>query len=218
MAKRFYITNAAPPYAPTTARGAWDDAGNLGVTGGLLTAKSGAADVISKTETNVAAAYDVLLASWVASVVGNHTIDGTVQWVHGLLESSALSDMVPHLHVYVTVGDSDTVRGTLLSDFIGATEYPTTAAGATEGAQTLSSVAALNGDRVVVEVGFRANNVLITDQTGTINFGGTGGTDLTDGSTSVTTQPGWVEFSYDFSVAPPPAATRGFMTTKTNMW
>lgn len=87
------------------------------------------------------------------------------------------------------------LRGTLLSDNIGATEWPTSATGRGEGAKTLTPVAVQAGDRVVFEIGYRAQNTSTTSYTGTLHYGGTGTTDLTSGNTNVTTQPGWVEFS-----------------------
>src|SRR3989344_4462594 len=49
------------------------------------------------------------------------------------------------------------------------------------------TVKALAGDRIVVEFGYQAQNTTTVTQTGTMNYGNTGATDLTDGSVNVTT-------------------------------
>lgn len=204
MARRLYITNAAPPSTSVgnPPKGAWDVSANAGDIGGLLTSPSGAAATLAQAETSATNNWDGYLATWVAGPVnGNQTIQGTVQWIIGVVESSASMNAFTHVHIWVSQGDSNTLRGTLLSDNIGATEWPTTATGRGEGAKTLTAVNALNGDYVVFEFGYQAQNTVTTSFTGTVNFGDTGA-DLTSGSTSVTTLAGWVEFSQDFLTAP----------------
>ncbi|MBS4040421.1 MAG: hypothetical protein KGZ81_07460, partial [Flavobacteriales bacterium] len=108
-----------------------------------------------------------------------------------------------HVHAYVMT-PSNTVRGTLLSDNIGATEFPTTSTGRTEGAKTLSAVSMQKGDRIVVEIGYRANNTVTTSYGVVIDRFATGA-DLTSGSTDVTLSP-WVQFSANIM----PVVSAGF--------
>lgn len=194
MATRFWLTSSAPPYTPTTRRGAWDVATGEDVQLlGRQPAGSAGSSTINVGST--AADRDVLLhRSISAGAVKAGTLSGTVTWIIGAKESNAGLNGFFHLHIYVTSGDSDTPRGTLLTDSIGATEFGTTAIGASEGAKAVSSVAVSVGDRIVVEIGYRAN-AGATTQNATINYGNTGTTDLSVASSSVTSQPGWIEFS-----------------------
>lgn len=194
MATRFWLTSSAPPYTPTTRRGAWDVATGEDIQ--LLGRKpAGSAGTSSINAGSTAADRDVLLhRSISAGAVKAGTISGTVSWTIGVRESNVDCNAVWHIHIYVTSGDSDTPRGTLLSDYIGSTEFTTTATGTQITGQAISSLAIQAGDRIVVEIGYRAQ-ATATTYNSTINYGNTGTTDLTSGSTSVTTQPGWIEFS-----------------------
>jgi len=194
VATRFWLTSSAPPYTPTTRRGSWAVASGEDVQY-LGRKPAGAAGSSTINVGSTAANRDVLLHRSISDgAVKAGTLAGTVQWVIGAKESNANLNGFFHLHIYVTSGDSDTPRGTLLTDSIGATEFGTTAVGATEGSKTLSSVSVQVGDRIVVEIGYRAS-ASATTQNATINYGNTGTTDLTNGSASVTSQPGWIEFS-----------------------
>lgn len=194
MSTRFWLTSSAPPYTPTTRRGAWDVATGEDVQLlGRQPAGSAGSSTINVGST--AADRDVLLhRSISAGAVKAGTLSGTVTWIIGARESNAALNGFFHLHIYVTSGDSDTPRGTLLTDSIGATEFGTTAIGASEGAKAVSSVAVQVGDRIVAEIGYRAT-ASSTTQNATINYGNTGTTDLSVASASVTSQPGWIEFS-----------------------
>lgn len=197
MACRLYLQNASAPYTPATIRGAWDKTAGA-ITAKLGQNKSGASTTIGDNETNANNNFDVLLARFISDPLpAGITIAGTVQWMMGVLENHAAANDYFHVHIYITTGDSDTPRGTLLTDSIGATEWPTTPAIAQgEGAKTLTSVSASAGDRIVAEIGYQAQNTVTTSRIGTINYGGTGA-DLTAGDSTVTTQVGWFEFSHD---------------------
>lgn len=194
MATRFWLTNAAAPYTPTTRRGAWDTASGEDVQ--LLGRKpQGSAGTSSINVGSTGADRDVLLhRSISAGAVKAGTISGTVEWTIGVKESNVDLNGFWHVHIYVTSGDTDTPRGTLLTDYIGATEFTTTATGTDPGAQSVTPIAVQVGDRIVVEIGYRANS-LATTYNATINYGNTGTTDLAATDTAVTTEPGWVEFS-----------------------
>lgn len=202
ITQRFFLNNATAGYTPATIRGSWDATASavtkaLGrlplVTGGTT---------IGIAETNTTNLWDVLLARFVSDPFEldySFTTSDTVQWLIGALESNASANDFFHVHIYVTTGDSDTPRGTILTNNIGATEWTTTATARTEGAKTLSALACSVGDRLVVEIGYQAQNTVATSFTGTINYGdgggsasifsaGSTGTDLT-GATS------WIEFT-----------------------
>jgi hypothetical protein len=191
-----YLSNTAAGFTPTTKRGTWTTSSSA-VAKLLGRRPSGTATTSGVAETS-ASVNQVLLGRWISDpAVVAGTMAGTAQWVIGALESSTSADMFWYLHIYVTSGDTDTPRGTLLSNYTPGvgTEWTATATGRGEGAQSLSSVSVSVGDRICVEVGYQARNVVTTSFTGTINYGNTGTTDLAQGGTGVTTAPGWIEFS-----------------------
>lgn len=211
MAQRFYLNDDAPGRSPAVAKGAWDDITNQPNIGGLETTQSGVAATLGVAETSVTNNWDVLLATFVSPALGGNvafkTTD-TVKAVLGVLESNAAANMFTHIHIWVSAGNTDTVRGTLLQDSIGSTEWGTTAAGLKTGLLNLANnVNALAGDFIVVEVGYQAQNTVSTSFTGTLNFGATTPTvDLTNGDTSVVAHPSWIEFS---TVFPPQVVLLG---------
>ncbi|MEV7902168.1 hypothetical protein [Streptomyces anulatus] len=144
-----------------------------------------------------AATTTALLGRWVSPPARKAgTLAGTVAWIYGRAQSSTSSAMVVRAHMYVTVGDTDTVRGVLLNNYTGATVFPTVATGGgTSGVALTGSVALQTGDRIVCEFGYQAQNTSAAAETGTLHYGGTGTTDLASGSTTVAAAPGWVEFS-----------------------
>lgn len=208
---RFYLNDSAAAYSPAVARGAWDDTTNQPDIGGLQTTQSGVAATLGLAEVSATNNWDVLLATFVSDALwGNvsfRTTD-TVRGVLGVLESSAAANMFTHIHIWVTTGNTDTVRGTLLVDNIGGTEWPTTAAGLKTGLLNLANnVNALAGDHIVIEIGYQAQNTVTTSFTGTLNFGATTPTvDLTNSDTSVVAHPSWIEFS---TVFPPQVVLLG---------
>ncbi|MDO8495533.1 MAG: hypothetical protein Q7S32_03355 [bacterium] len=195
---RLYITNsAASGYSGTTLQGTWDDSSST-LNDRLLSRSTGdTAATVSDSEATATTDWDVFLGRWISNPIDNavsFSTSDTAEWVIGALASTNLNGKF-HVHIYVSTGtDLNTPRGTLLADDIGATNWPTTAAGATEGTKTLSTVSASASDRIVVEIGYRAQNTATATLSGTIDYGNTGSTDLTNGSTNVTTEPGWIEF------------------------
>jgi hypothetical protein len=198
---RFYLQNAAAGYDPATERGAWDDATQYNAIK-LAKTKSGASTSNKPNESTTTTNWDVLAVKAVTDALpANKTISGTLSWCLRIREGNTAGvNAYYHVHAFVTTGDSDTVRGTLLSDYIGSVEWGTTAAGMAVSAQALTSVNAQAGDRVVIEVGYRAVNNESVSLWGQVYYGGTSATDLTDGVT--TDYPGWFEFSMDPLQAP----------------
>jgi hypothetical protein len=198
--QKFYFANSAAPYSPATYRGAWDSSASI-VDRLLHTTPSGAAATKSVAETSATNNYDVMLGRWVSAALAEDqefskagTTD-TATIIIGARESGTAANAYLHYHIYITTGDSDTVRGTIATDYIGASELTTTARGWSY-ALNLSNVIGQVGDRIVIEVGWRGVQTSTTSYNATINYGNTGTTDLTNTSTSVTTRPGNVVITY----------------------
>lgn len=206
MPTQLYLTTATAPYTPPTLRGAWDQTAGA-VTRALDTpkARDGAITTVFQDESNAAADYDCLLYRGVSGKLAAQTVDGTLDVVLGVLEINAANDLVFHVHVYVTQGDTDTPRGTLLSDYIDATEWPTGSGTgqAFAAAQALSSLAVSAGDRIVVEIGSRSLAASATFARAILWYGtqqvahSDPSPDLTAGSTNVAAEAGFLLFSDD---------------------
>jgi hypothetical protein len=199
--QRLYLTNKAAGYIPpVSAGGGWDDATLTGASA-LGPAKAGANTSVARAETSSSGTWDVLLRRWVSDPMTTAgSLAGTVAMVFGRQESSASADFHSRVYVYVSVGDSNTVRGVIF-DFVGSSEWETTGTGVSQ-SSSLAGIACEPGDRVVVEIGYQAQNTSITSFTGTMWYGGTGPTDLVSGSTAVTTDPAWFEADVSALFAP----------------
>jgi hypothetical protein len=212
MATKWYLTNRAAPYTPATIQGAWDDSAGA-VTKALDTIKAGggATTTVARAEVNNSNTYDVLLYRGISGPLASQTINCNVNVCIGAKEASAAAaDFYWHVHLYVTTGDSDTPRVTLLTDYVENTtnEFPTTATFlGLQSAQAVNQTISA-GDRLVLEIGIIARNASTTSYTATLNYGSLdgGGTELADGAatgTDVTSKAGWISFSSDVTEATP---------------
>lgn len=217
---KYYLLNVAAPYTPATIRGAWDQTAGA-VTKALSASKvgGGATTSVAIAETSATNPFNVLLGRWVSGPLAAQTISGTLNVVIAVLESAAAADMNWHLHVYVTQGDSDTPRGTLLTDYteaLGVNEWPTVTPTfkALNAAAALSSLAITAGDRMVVEIGYVSREAAATSRTGTLRYGtlsATMLTELADGApagTDGTLKAGYLSFSVGLTEATTTIATR----------
>jgi hypothetical protein len=207
---KLYLTSTTAPYTPATIRGAWDESAGHD-TRALQSYKlgGGASATVARSESLSTNPYSVLLYRGVSDPLEAQTIAGTIDVVIGVLESNAAADFYWHLHVYVTQGDSDTPRGTLLNNYVENTsnEWPTTIAGhGLASAQALSSLGVSAGDRLVVEIGYVSRNAVTNFYTGTLRYGASVGlgadyADLTLASTAVSTRAGYISFPSGITIA-----------------
>ena len=197
---RFYMQNAAPDVIIATHRGAWDDTASV-LQRKLARTKAGGIANKGVAETSTTNDFDVLVLKFVSEPIPSaRTLAGTLNWITGAQESNTAMNANWHVHAYVTQGNTDTVRGTLVTNYTepsGTNEWPTTAQGdGPTGPVTVSPVAVSANDRIVIEVGYVARNTQNNSRTGTLWYGGTQATDLTAGGNETNT-PGWWEFSQD---------------------
>lgn len=183
MATKFYLTAGAAPYTPATIRGAWNASGSA-VTRRLSSSKAGgeANTTIAVAETNATDPYSVLLYRGVSGPLAAQTLSGTLDVLLSVIENSAAANMCYHLYAYITTGDSDTVRGTIVSDYLESTanEWGTevaTSGRALSAAQAIS-LAISDGDRLVLEIGYTARNSVTNSYTGTLRYGSESPNDL----------------------------------------
>lgn len=202
MATRLYFTALQTFTVP--ADPSWEQTANA-VIRVLSTVKPTAipfaSTVISKSvATNPG---DILMGQFISGALQAQTITGDVKGIIRALESAASTDAHAQTNIRV-VTPSGTTRGTLLahdasaltSEFSATTltnrKFPLAWAGS---GTALSSVAAEDGDLLVIEVGFRGFTA--SGPNCTLELGGTAATDLAEDETSTTQLTPWFEFSAD---------------------
>jgi hypothetical protein len=200
---QIYVARLTPRFAPATYRGGWDQTGQItDVVGVGYKAGADIFQAPTATESNASDPFRVGLLRIVSEPLAAQTISGTLDVLFGVLESNAAANFYWAVHAFVTEGETDTVRGTLLNQYAEDTsnEWPTSAAGhALQGPQTLTPVAVQQGDRLVIELGFIARNAVTTNYVGTLYRGSwdspSAAPDLGLADTNVTTRAGFVTFS-----------------------
>ncbi len=203
---KLYPSVESSLFVPATIRGAWErtadhvvremysepDRAGLGSPVSIASAEN-----VSTTD------YDVLLLRAIsAPLAADHSFAGTVDVMMAVQESVAAADFAYYLHIYITQGTTDTLRGTLVANYVDllANEWGTTALGkALSSPQSVTPVSALAGDRIVVEIGYRSRNTVTTSRTGTLWYGGNG-TDLNSGGAPASGI-GYIDFSDTFTLA-----------------
>jgi hypothetical protein len=207
---RLYPSSGGVAYTPATIRGAWEK-----TTGHVVSGMSATKDLpgldgilsVASAETIGTTDYDVLLLRSVSSpLAANCNFSGTLNVMLAVQESNTDADMAYYVHIFVTQGDTDNLRGTLLANYndLNTNEWGTTALGkALSAAASLTPVSALAGDRIVVEIGYRARNTTTSSRTGTLYYGGNG-SDLASGGTA-TSGIGYIDFSDTFTLVDNPA-------------
>jgi hypothetical protein len=207
VATRFYYSDTAAPVSVTPAAG-WDVTANAGTSGLLSRTRTnygGAAFTASQPGTG-GANEDALHVVMVSDPIVGATITGTVKGQIFAREANTLTDARAQIVVKVVSNDGSTVRGTLIDFDTAALSSEFNISGGTiinrkfprGGAVSVTSVAAQNGDRIVVEVGHRNHGT----NTGVvrINAGATV-SPTTDAPEDETTDDaagsyaGWLEFS-----------------------
>lgn len=194
-ATRLYLQNATPSIAPI-ARGDWgNDSGAVPLR--LSTVKYGSIASHPVQETVRTDRYAVMALKLVSDPLVAQTIEaGRLTWILGAQESDSAMNAKYRVHAYV-LNSNGSVRGTLLQNSTDTGEWPTSAAGEpSSSARSTTAVTAQAGDRIVIEIGYYIASNDRTDYTGTLWYGGTDSTDLTDGGDE-TRNPGWFEFSQD---------------------
>jgi hypothetical protein len=142
---------------------------------------------------------DQLLGQWVSDPIAEQTISGTVTGRFRAREVSSSLNARAQIVIRVVSGDGQTVRGTLLASDTAALSSEFTTSGTGENRKfprtddtALTSVDAEAGDRIVVEVGYRADSVA---SFGHIMTGFEPDViDLPEDETATTGNP-WLEFS-----------------------
>lgn len=210
MSVKLYLNNALTPYAPGTPKGAWDSITSTIVVPMSTEPFGQGIDLIEVGEATIVSPYSVLMLRGVSSKLQAQTISGTLDVLLGINETNIDAEFFWHIHAYVSDGNTESVRGVLLTDYTEvANEWPFLNAfrpgtgRALVAPVALNSVGVLSGDRIVVEIGYISRNVHTTNRVGTLWYGSKlpplfePVVDLSLGSTSGSSQAGTITFSQD---------------------
>lgn len=170
----------------------------------------------AETSTSV---VDVAVFQAVSDPVGAGTISGFVKGSMSCRESAVGADARTQMRLVVVSNDGSTIRGVLLEldESALSNEWNTVARTRhfplnwTGSGAALSSVAALEGDRIVCEVGFRAHNTSASSLNGEIRLTSDhANTDAPEAEDTLgTSLRGWIEFSQPIAL---PAAVNAYET------
>lgn len=148
------------------------------------------------------AGQDSLLIQFVSPPIAAQTVSGNVKAIIRASESATNGDFRSQINVRILGWDGTTVRGTLLAHDTGALasewattltnrKFPVNYAGS---GGALTPVASQDGDRLIVEVGFRCHG---SNANGTIDIGDASVTDLVEDEVGTTGNNPWIEFDND---------------------
>lgn len=213
MATRLYMATAGTPASTPTVDPAWERNHATFYRAPTSTSKS---DSALTTKSGVFGATNTSQTCWAQFVSEpldvDQTIAGTIRLIVGKCgETSNGGDAHLAFSLRVMVGDTSTVRGTLLLVHSTGAEFPLVASAATriKGPLTLTSVAALAGDRIVMEVG--VHGVTPANEVMQLRFGDpTAVADFAFNSGQTLDEVPWFELSQNITFgAPAPDPTRG---------
>jgi len=140
----------------------------------MKTAQGSAKQSFTKTLAELGTAHYAWWKAWISPPLnGDQTIAGTLTVILDAVEGNAAKNAFPRIFVYVWKGDDSGIRGTLFSNGNSATEEGTSEADTTYfNAVTLTSVNALSGDRIVIEIMEYHNNTKTLSYADTLYFNG----------------------------------------------
>lgn len=211
MATRFYLTSDFPVWGLTpTPSASWTVSSSPYRSALVRTRKGSVFTTRSKAETSGSTA-DVLICQLISDQLAAQTVSGKVKGVIRAQESALAADMRAQMTIRVLSSNGSTVRGTLLAFDTSALShefsdsdlynrsFPLQALDL--GGETLTPVAASRGDRLVVEVGYRAHNASATSYTGSLAMGDSSTSDLAENETDRDVFNPWIEFNSDLVFA-----------------
>lgn len=207
MATRFRLQSQALAPVVVALSASWTKTPS-----GVLRRAMSARGSTRTTSTNVGLTFTATLTTedcahvqWVSEPIAAQTISGTVKGQCRAFEANAANDARSQMTAYVVSRDGQTVRGTLLAFDTSALsnewatsstnrKFPKGWAGA---GTAISSVAAQDGDRIVIELGARSTCVVSSSYTNTLTIGEQTAGDLPEDETDTTAAAAWFEFSHN---------------------
>lgn len=175
MASRYYLSVMAPnSLFEGAVKGTWAlyGTGSQSWSPVQITYRLKSVKTVGGTQTNLnlwtnqQGNYDWFLRRWVTPVLAAQTISGTfdlctmvrANWnVETPPAITGDSIVRTKIHIYIAVGQTTTVRHVLLDNYVDTVDYPTASQvwRSLASAQTLTPGDTVEGDVIVIEVGFR---------------------------------------------------------------
>lgn len=188
---RFYLPSTGAAAVSPAFDAAWEETGDADRLKMVTTRISSA--MTDKSITTLITAGDALCRQYVSDGLAAQTISGNVRLYARASETLATIDALSRIVLKVVSSDGGTLRGTLLTfgDYSTGTEWNTSLRNKSFADGDIpSSVAALAGDRLVLEIGFNHAAVV---SSAAINFGDDSATDLTQDETNTSANNPWLE-------------------------
>lgn len=197
MATRLYLATTNNSGITPAFDGGWDTAAQA-VRRDLYRAKSPLQSIAVSSGADVDAG-NALEIQFISPPLAAQTITGTVKAYFQPLDDRDVGDFLSYISIRVVSGDGGTVRGTLLSlgTYGGGSNYysgSTHTSRAIADGDSLGSVAASDGDRIIVEIGHQSDNSG-GDPAYFRNGCPNSTSDLPENETQTTTGVPWIEFS-----------------------
>lgn len=209
MARRLYFSLSEAAAVTPAFDGGWEDTDSA-ISRSLITAKSGGESLGTGPQIAWTAGQDSLARQYVSPPLeGAQTISGTVKCQIAAREFANGDNSTSRLGLRVVSNDGNTVRGTLLAvaNYGPTTEFISNVSRRNKtfaDGDTLTSVNAEDGDRIVVEVG--ASDAAGTTPEALMGWGApTGTNDYGENETETTALVPWIEFSADLVFEGDPA-------------
>ena len=197
---RFYLPSAGAAAVSPAYQAAWENSSQAGARLRCVVGKTVSAMAsITTNEVSATNNYDMLSRQYVSDQIAAQTISGTVFGQIRTSEANIAANADPAIIIYVVNSTGTEVRGTLLSYFPAAqtNEYALTTLTNRmfPASKALSSVTAQDGDRIVIEIGTRMINTIVTSYNILLSFGDNSATDLAVDNTTTTANCPYIEFS-----------------------
>lgn len=196
MATRLYMVATTAPSATPTPDGGWPDTAQM-VRRTLATTQAATTETLSGTTSGAAGNYALVVQLISPPLSGAQSISGTWTAISRGRELDALDNLNSRARAARVYDSGGTLRGTLVAQGAAAsTTEMGTALGGQQHALTsgVTTVAAQDGDYIVVELGFGHNAVTGTTPQWEMALGGAGTDHGTANNDATGTVP-WVEFS-----------------------
>ena len=209
MATRFYLPSTGTPAITPAFHAGWEQTTAADRIEMDTVKQSTSFATKADSETSSSNTYDVLLRQYISkkryqayTFTTSHSFKLQVR----CLESNANANFLMRCRIAVIQNDG-TLRGDLETGSIDGTEFDAEALENRKDGWTFSSGASmLDGDRMLIEIGFRATNTKTTSYTGTMDFGDNSGTDLPEDDTDQNQYNPWFEISENLVEYTPPSA------------
>lgn len=193
VATRLYLRASGSTAITPTADGSWEDTNEM-VRRPAGIDRSGTTMGLETFTKDSSSNLDVACYQFIYGPLQAQTISGNVKAQVLVNENVSGANAYLQMNIRVIAPDGSTVRGTALAHSTYGNELVTTVTNHTFPSTALSSVAAQEGDYLVIEMGYRGTGA--TTSSSSFYMGDDGSEDLPENETSTSSSPNpWIEFS-----------------------